>query len=289
MKKLPLMLLALFVLRSAFGYEPLSDDRRVEVFSTGGSSVDTPAAPFADFSVQGQSSVFTADGFSGDGDGYGESDFDFFVRQSIFDVTFAVATGTDILLLGGAVASGGNFGLGELQVDVFSVDGMGGQSGLYTTSISADTLDEVSDNFSFADALAPGMYRVVLKTNITPGGFDTYVDFTFDVTLTSDPTADSDGDGVNDGVDNCTTVANASQFDGDEDGYGNACDADFNNDCAVNAQDLGAMRLAFFTSDAVTDLTEDGVVNVADLGALRLAFFSVPGPSGVTDACAAVR
>lgn len=289
MKKLPFVLLALFVLRSAFGFELLSDDRRVEVFSTDGNSLDTPAPPFSDFTVQGQSTSFTADGFSGSGNGYGESDFDFYVRQSIFDVTFAIDSGTDILFFGNAIASGGSFGLGELQVDVFALDGKGGQSSLFAALISADTFDEVTDTFAFADGLTPGTYRISLKTNITPGGFDTYVDYTFSAILTSEPSTDSDGDGVSDGDDNCTTVANASQFDGDADGYGNACDADFNNDCVVNTQDLGVMRLAFFSSDATTDLTEDGVVNAADLGALRLAFFGEPGPSGVGDACAAAH
>ena len=36
--------------------------------------------------------------------------------------------------------------------------------------------------------------------------------------------ADNDGDGVNDDVDNCPTVANANQADNDSDGIGNKCD-----------------------------------------------------------------
>jgi hypothetical protein len=36
--------------------------------------------------------------------------------------------------------------------------------------------------------------------------------------------SDSDGDGIDDGLDNCPTVANATQYDGDGDGIGALCD-----------------------------------------------------------------
>ena len=35
---------------------------------------------------------------------------------------------------------------------------------------------------------------------------------------------DSDTDGINDDVDNCSSVSNADQVDSDSDGYGDACD-----------------------------------------------------------------
>ncbi|MFK7888799.1 MAG: thrombospondin type 3 repeat-containing protein, partial [Gammaproteobacteria bacterium] len=97
--------------------------------------------------------------------------------------------------------------------------------------------------------------------------------------------ADTDGDGVADEEDNCTLEPNLDQTDADADGYGNACDADLNNDCIVNVVDLGILRSVFFTDDAVADLNSDGVVNVVDLGILRAQFFAAPGPSALSTAC----
>ncbi|MFK8014818.1 MAG: M4 family metallopeptidase [Gammaproteobacteria bacterium] len=93
--------------------------------------------------------------------------------------------------------------------------------------------------------------------------------------------ADSDGDGVSDDLDNCTLDTNADQRDTNGDGYGNACDADLNNDGATNVADLGLFRAVFFTSDADADFNGDGTVNVVDLGLLRNRFFTPPGPSGI--------
>ncbi|MFK7888305.1 MAG: proprotein convertase P-domain-containing protein [Gammaproteobacteria bacterium] len=90
--------------------------------------------------------------------------------------------------------------------------------------------------------------------------------------------ADSDGDGVDDAADNCTNVANPDQIDADGDGYGNFCDADINNDCVVNAVDLGLLRTFFFGSDATADFNSDGNVNAVDLGIMRTLFFQPPGP-----------
>ncbi|MFK7887935.1 MAG: di-heme oxidoredictase family protein [Gammaproteobacteria bacterium] len=96
---------------------------------------------------------------------------------------------------------------------------------------------------------------------------------------------DSDGDLVDDAVDNCLIISNPNQTDADGDGFGNRCDADFNNDCVVNAVDLGIMRLSFFTANANTDLDGNGAVNATDLGLLRTLFFSNPGPSAQFTAC----
>lgn len=93
-----------------------------------------------------------------------------------------------------------------------------------------------------------------------------------------EPVIDSDGDGVNDLTDNCKLVANAAQRDTDNDGFGNYCDADFNNDGLTNATDLGFLKSKFFTTDADGDLNGDGIVNALDLGIFKALFFLPPGP-----------
>lgn len=89
---------------------------------------------------------------------------------------------------------------------------------------------------------------------------------------------DSDQDGVNDDVDNCIGISNPEQIDADDDGYGNICDGDYNNDCIVNVVDLGLLRAGFFGNSMVLDINNDGVVNVVDLGLFRTLFFATPGP-----------
>lgn len=94
---------------------------------------------------------------------------------------------------------------------------------------------------------------------------------------------DMDGDGIADSADNCTQVANADQRDTNGDGFGNACDADLNNDGAINVVDLGLLRTAFFSTGPDADFNGDGIVNVVDLATMRLSFFGAPGPSGLND------
>lgn len=96
---------------------------------------------------------------------------------------------------------------------------------------------------------------------------------------------DTDNDSVDDSVDNCTNVGNAAQRDSDGDGFGNVCDLDLNNDCVVNATDLGVLRTVFFTNDEDADSNGDGVVNAIDLGAMRNAFFAAPGPAAEPNSC----
>lgn len=103
---------------------------------------------------------------------------------------------------------------------------------------------------------------------------------------------DADGDGVPDDSDNCVTFSNPNQIDTDGDGIGNACDADFNQDCSVNFGDLSEFKSNFMGADPEFDLTGDGFVSFGDLSRLKETFFSGsspgPGPSAVQNLCPGV-
>ena len=81
---------------------------------------------------------------------------------------------------------------------------------------------------------------------------------------------DSDDDGLPDDVDNCRMVPNTKfgACDSDRDGYGNACDGDFNQDGSTDGMDFVEHFLADFQagvdSGAGTDMDCDGVVTGLD-------------------------
>ncbi len=79
-------------------------------------------------------------------------------------------------------------------------------------------------------------------------------------------------------------VDNDNQRDTNGDGFGNACDADLNNNGLVNVENLGLLRNVFFCSDDSqecmdADFNGDNMVNVIDLGVMKVTFFDAPGPS----------
>ena len=107
------------------------------------------------------------------------------------------------------------------------------------------------------------------------------------------PGGDSDSDGVcnADGSDNCGNVANPGQRDNDEDGYGNICDWDVNQDCVGGGPDLlpifqNALASAPWApkKDGAFDVNEDNTVGGPDLLIVFQNSLNPPGPS--TRACA---
>ena len=98
-------------------------------------------------------------------------------------------------------------------------------------------------------------------------------------------TNDIDSDGVPDEIDNCVDRANADQLDTNGDGFGNLCDADFNNDCVINFLDVSALADNFLGTDTNFDITGDGLVNFLDVFEVQQDFLSAPGPSNLTADC----
>jgi hypothetical protein len=109
-------------------------------------------------------------------------------------------------------------------------------------------------------------------------------------TADTDCQPDTDSDGIPDDMDNCTLIANGpllpdaggnSQLDTDGDNYGNACDADLNNDLVINGLDVGPFTDQFGTVGPHADFNGDGVVNGLDVGPFVDMFGQAPGPSGL--------
>ena len=109
----------------------------------------------------------------------------------------------------------------------------------------------------------------------------------FALTFEALAVGDVDEDGIPDDEDNCLISANAGQEDTDGDGYGNACDADFNNDGFVDIQDLAifgeclsapgqGVRAGCF----MVDLNSDHRMSSMDYMILETLWNQPPGPSG---------
>lgn len=159
----------------------------------------------------------------------------------------------------------------------------------------------IVDYLTLPDPLAPPLpaagNEVVLRADPGPGspcgGPETC---TVVAEITSlDPGADTDGDGVPDLEDNCVLDPNGpvsgscdAQQDGDQDGYGNSCDTDFNNDGATGPDDLSAIidPVIQGSTDPEFDLNCDGAAGPDDLSSVihDTVTSALPGPSGY--ACA---
>ncbi|MFK8031477.1 MAG: hypothetical protein AB8G18_14670 [Gammaproteobacteria bacterium] len=109
---------------------------------------------------------------------------------------------------------------------------------------------------------------------------------TFIVPQGCDSATDCDSDGVLNALDNCFLVDNPAQIDADNDNIGNACDADYNNDCIVNFFDVFYFtNNSFLTDDPLADHNNDGVANFIDYTYLVSQFLRTPGPSAISNQC----
>jgi len=104
---------------------------------------------------------------------------------------------------------------------------------------------------------------------------------------------DADNDGTPDVLDNCSQLAQGGvgqpgSCDTDNDGYGNACDGDFDNGGTVNSTDFSASFVPDFQaatdSGVGTDMDCGGTVNSTDFSGFFVPQFqaALPGPSGLS-------
>ena len=94
------------------------------------------------------------------------------------------------------------------------------------------------------------------------------------------PLTDTDNDTVIDSIDNCVNHANTDQRDTDNDGTGNRCDADINNDNLVDMLDSALVRAALFTTNGDADFDGNGTVDFNDMAIFRTLMFEQTGSYG---------
>jgi hypothetical protein len=114
--------------------------------------------------------------------------------------------------------------------------------------------------------------------------------FGFAMSASAGAVTDGDSDLVPDQFDNCDTVKNGpneapkNQRDTDVDGYGNACDPDYDQNNAVTPTDFAVFLADFGGAGDLTDHDGNGAVTVTDFSVFLLYFGGPQGSSGL--ACA---
>jgi len=91
---------------------------------------------------------------------------------------------------------------------------------------------------------------------------------------------DSDNDGVTDDQDNCILIPSSSQLDTNADGFGNHCDAAFNNNLIVDPADFSVLKSVLGSTTAPEqDLNGNGIVDPSDFSIIKANLGQPPGPS----------
>ncbi|MDC0119905.1 cadherin domain-containing protein, partial [Flavobacteriaceae bacterium] len=124
-----------------------------------------------------------------------------------------------------------------------TTDSDSGDTHTYTLVSGTGDTDNASFSISGANLLTntaldyetKNSYSILVQTSDSASS--TYTK-SFNITV-NDVDEDSDGDGINNSIDNCPSVANASQADADADGVGDACD---NAPTVSNANQLDTDR-----------------------------------------------
>jgi hypothetical protein len=208
----------------------------------------------------------------GDGDGLSDGNISLMAR------TYYVA--------GDALAQTGS----ELKLRVSSISDYhcGARTPISTTCSqgwgkwAALTVDPANPHRFYALGAYASQWAVVPSLGSTRAIWNTYI---AEIEPAPAP-IDTDGDGVLDLLDNCTLKPNPTQVDSDQDGYGNRCDGDLNNNGFTNASDTTLFRLQLGQPSAAplfnkADINANGFVNASDATLFRQLLGLSPGPSGL--------
>jgi hypothetical protein len=128
-----------------------------------------------------------------------------------------------------------------------------------------------------------------MKKGLMAGGIALLATIGIAFTAYAGPALDHDEDGVYDVLDNCSDKDNQPPFDcdRDDDGYGNYCDGDFDNDNFIVPFDFTDLFVPDFNvgldSGIGSDMDCDGYVVPADFTDYFVPSFGagLPGPSGL--------
>jgi hypothetical protein len=97
---------------------------------------------------------------------------------------------------------------------------------------------------------------------------------------------DTDSDGTFDLCDNCSSSANPTQLDADSDGFGNRCDADFDQSGIVGGGDFSLLGQNWNqaippggTGFPPVDADESGIIGGGDFSLLGQTWNQLPGPA----------
>ena len=149
--------------------------------------------------------------------------------------------------------------------------------------------DSLNAEFGLADATTIETVRVEWPSGIVQELHDLAPRQFLTIT---EPEHDRDRDRILDEFDNCLEVPNADQADADQDGYGQLCDTDYDQDGVSTAADLGLFRKAYSSQvgdakyRAIMDHDGDGTINATDLSVFKQHYLKPAGASGL--ACAGV-
>ena len=141
------------------------------------------------------------------------------------------------------------------------------------------------DGVTYGPFTNTGLGNATVRPYIAVEQCDTDAGYVDSLTDVIEILRDSDADGVADLEDNCINAANQDQRDTDGDNFGNVCDADLDNNGAVNLSDFSLFRSVFGRSAPLTateqnvDFNGDGAINLTDFSLFRAQFGKAPGPS----------